>query len=163
METTIRNEEIDSEGKVMVSSTAESMKRFLKWEEEGAQSNRFLSYLVKQDSMEFFLSLYEDMKNHESAILETQEAIETGTVKGYDNTCYSWTEIQTSDGQQAYNSQEEWESEERAYIEQEKEGLIWSKTQIEHMWNEYLKVKKSGDMTMEQEIEKIFSWKKRYD
>ena len=55
---------------------------------------------------------------------------------------YTWQDITNGDGTPGYASREEWEAEQRGYIEQEQDCIKSEREPLSYYWNEYTAQKK---------------------
>lgn len=76
---------------------------------------------------------------------------------------YTWQDITNSDGTPGYASREEWEAEQRGYIEQEQDCIKSERETLSYYWNEYTAQKKEYQPgTLDEEMKKVLEWRQNY-
>lgn len=123
----------------------------------------FLSYLVEWGGIDEVLQAWDDIADSTENIKITQEELSSGVIKsGSGETC-TWKDLVSSDGTPNYSRREEWESEQRDYIEQEQDTIVSCREIIFKYWNEYKEQKKEYHPgTLDEEMENILEWRKDY-
>lgn len=119
----------------------------------------FLKYLLVYRNIDGFIDTLEDIKYSEEAIRETEMALDKG---GYERNgeIYYWKYIVDSQGLPAYSSKEEWEQNEREFIEQEKDQLTFCSEDIAETWNDYLRYVQDQPQPESQEagVKSVVDW-----
>lgn len=123
----------------------------------------FLNYLIEWGGLDEVLEAYDDIADCEEGIKITQEELASGVMTDRRGGTYTWRDITNSNGTPSYSSVEEWEAEQRGYMEQEQDILDSCRETISEHWNEYTAQKKeyiSG--TFDEEMKKVLEWRQEY-
>lgn len=121
----------------------------------------FLSYLIEQENVEDFLELFNNIKSSEKIISIMEEEIETGVIKGRDESIYTWKDLITCSAQgdnPSYSSKDDWEKALQEDIEQEKEFITDCQEEMEEYWNVFLQYSNGKKGTFDKEVEKVLKW-----
>ena len=81
----------------------------------------FLSWLIEWGGIDEVLQAWEDIADSTDNIKITQEELSSGIIKSGRGETYTWQDLVHGDGIPSYSSREEWEEEQRGYIEQEQD------------------------------------------
>jgi len=123
----------------------------------------FLSYLIQHENIEDFMDLFNDIEDSEKIIAIKEEEIKTGVIKGQAGSIYTWKDLTISSAEgdkPCYFNKEEWEIEQRGYIDQEKECITDFREQIEDYWSNFQEFTSEKIGTREEEFEKVLKWYK---
>lgn len=123
----------------------------------------FLNYLIEWGGLDEVLEAYDDIADCEEGIKITQEELASGVMTDRRGGTYTWRDITNSNGTPSYSSVEEWEAEQRGYMEQEQDIMDSCRETISEHWNEYTAQKKeykSG--TFDEEMKKVLEWRQEY-
>ena len=123
----------------------------------------FLNYLIEWGGLDEVLEAYDDIADCEEGIKITQEELASGVMTDRRGGTYTWRDITNSNGTPSYSSVEEWEAEQRGYMEQEQDIMDSCRETISEHWNEYTAQKKeykSG--TFDEEMKKVLEWRQDY-
>ena len=123
----------------------------------------FLNYLIEWGGIDEVLEAWDSIADSEESIKITQQELSSGVMQGRRGETYTWRDITNSDGTPSYSSVEEWEAEQRGYIEQEQDCLENDRETLSYYWNEYTEQKKEYQPgTLDEEMKKVLEWRQDY-
>lgn len=123
----------------------------------------FFSYLVEWGWLDEVLQAWDNIADSEENIKITQEELSSGVMQGRHGEPYTWKDLVNGDGTPSYSSREEWEEEQRAYIEQEQDCIESERETLSYYWNEYIAQKKEYQPgTLDEEMKKVLEWRQDY-
>ena len=123
----------------------------------------FLSYLVEWGGIDEVMEAWDNIADSEENIKITQQELSSGVMQGRRGETYTWRDITNSDGTPSYSSVEEWEAEQRGYIEQEQDCLENDRETLSYYWNEYIAQKKEYQPgTLDEELKRGLDWRQNY-
>lgn len=123
----------------------------------------FLSYLVEWGGIDEVMEAWDNIADSEENIKITQQELSSGVMQGRRGETYTWRDITNSDGTPSYSSVEEWEAEQRGYIEQEQDCLENDRETLSYYWNEYIAQKKEYQPgTLDEELKRVLDWRQNY-
>lgn len=123
----------------------------------------FLNYLIEWDMLDEVLEAWDSIIDSEENIKITREELLSGNIKSWRGDTYTWKDLVNGDGTPSYSSREEWEAEQRDYIEQEQELIDGCRETISGCWNDYIEQKKSyKNGSLDEEMKRVLEWREAY-
>ena len=117
--------------------------------------NTFLKYLLEWDYLKDVWRVWWQIDYCKEDIARTQRDIERGYME-YQGQRYTWEDV-TEGGKPSYSSREEWEAQQREYIEEYKEDMKGYKETLEGYWTEYQEFSKQGG-NFDDEMKAVIEW-----
>lgn len=112
--------------------------------ESGTSSDHsFLGFLVAHNALTDVVRAWEDVKATQKDIARVRESLAKGTIESATG-IYTWKDCTFGDGTPCYKNQEEWEQENRDYIEQELASIEYQRGVVDQYWKEYLETEKTA-------------------
>ena len=123
----------------------------------------FLSWLIEWGGIDEVLQAWEDIADSTDNIKITQEELSSGIIKSGRGETYTWQDLVHGDGIPSYSSGEEWEEEQRGYIDQEHDIIDSCRETVSEYWNEYKEQKKEYQPgTLDEELKRVLDWRQNY-
>lgn len=119
------------------------------------QEFNFLYFLISNGALEEVMEAWKGIESSRKSIVDAENAIADGMIKGRNGEVYTWKDIKNRDGRPIYSSKEEWEAQEELIMQGELECIEEYRVIIDNYWNEYTQTYRNTENGIFEEEMKI--------